>query len=183
LHPPGVSRPGGSPAAGSSGHAMVWSWYGWPLEFKGRAPHGKVTAGLERVTAGHGGARRGGVTAVTVLGGASPPGGGHVRILFAASAARASDRWICSYQCLRLNGLLPLRCPPPPTWDLGACAEERARYLLGGPPTEPVDNRWGVRVAARGAGWGEGRGGRDRWRYAARAGGTRRRLRRGGPRG
>jgi hypothetical protein len=134
LHPPGVSRPGGSPAAGSSGHAMVWSWYGWPLEFKGRAPHGKVTAGLERVTAGHGGARRGGVTAVTVLGGASPPGGGHVRILFAASAARASDRWICGYQCRRLNGLLPFRCPPPPTWDLGACAEERARYLLGGPP-------------------------------------------------
>jgi len=31
--------------------------YGWPLEFEGHAPHGKpeITAGLERVTARHGG--------------------------------------------------------------------------------------------------------------------------------
>ena len=44
FDPFGVSRSGGSPAAGSSDR------YGWPLEFEGSAPNGKVTAGLERVT-------------------------------------------------------------------------------------------------------------------------------------
>ena len=82
-----------------------------------------------------------------------------LRIRSAASVARASGRRISGYQCRRLNGLRPFRCPPPPTWDLGTCAEERARYLLGGPPMEPVNNRWGVLGAARGA--GGGRGGRQ----------------------
>ena len=183
LHPPGVSRPGGSPAAGSSGHAMVWSWYGWPLEFKRRAPHGKVTAGLERVTAGHGGARHGGVTAVTVLGGASPPwrwSRTHSFRCICGSGVRQVD--------LRLSVPAPERSTPVQVSTTSHVGPRRLRggagsLPAGGTPTDPVDNRWGVRVAARGAGCGEGRGGRDQWRYAARVGGTRRRLRRGGPRG
>ena len=82
---------------------------------------------------------------------------------FAATAARVSGRRISGYQCRRLNGLRPFRCPPPPAGDLGACAEERARYLLGGPLTHPVYHRWwwgGNPLVARGVGAGGG-GGRD----------------------
>ena len=64
----GFSRRGASPAAVSSGHAMVWSWYGWPLEFGGscaaRRGHDRHGAGWEAA------ARR--VTADTAPGDASP---------------------------------------------------------------------------------------------------------------
>ena len=105
LHPPGVSRLGGSPAARYSGHAMVWAWYGRLLEFMGRALHGGVTVGMERVrapgmvTAGSRRTRRW----------ATRPPLAVVTYAYLLLHRRlgVSDRRISGYQCRLLNGSTP----------------------------------------------------------------------------